>query len=58
MLQQRYVIRSLLKASVLPRDIPDRLSRVYGEDAMKNSQLFFCFQEVERGREEAAQYLL
>jgi hypothetical protein len=51
-LELRCVIRFLLKDGFLPKEIRDRLNRVYGEDAMKKSQVFFWVEGVRRGRED------
>jgi histone-lysine N-methyltransferase SETMAR len=52
MLEQRHVIRFLLKDHVPPALIPGRLSKVYGEDAMKKTQVFYWVAEIRGGRED------
>jgi hypothetical protein len=52
MLEQRCVISFLLKDGVPRKAIADRLDRVYGEDAMKKSQVFVWVQGGWRGRED------
>jgi hypothetical protein len=52
MLEQRHVIRFLIKEGIHPKEIPGRLRNVYGEGAMKKTQVFFWAAEVRRGRED------
>jgi hypothetical protein len=51
MVEQRHVIRFLIKEGIQPKEIPGRLSNVYGEEAMKKTQVFFWVAEVRRRRE-------
>jgi hypothetical protein len=50
-LEQRHVIRFLLKDGVAPKGIPARLSEVYEEEAMKKTQVFYWAKEIRRWRE-------
>jgi hypothetical protein len=46
MLAQRHVIRFLIKEGIHPKEIPGRLRNVYGQAAMKKTQVFFWVAEV------------
>jgi hypothetical protein len=52
MLEQRHFIRFLIKEGIRPKEIPGRLRNVYGEGAMKKTQVLFWAAEVRRGRED------
>jgi hypothetical protein len=45
-LEQRHVIRCLLKDGVVPKEIPARPSKVYEEEAMKKTQAFSWAKEI------------
>jgi hypothetical protein len=45
-LEQRGVIRLLLKDGVAPKDIPACLSKVYEKEAMKKTEVFYRAKEI------------
>jgi hypothetical protein len=51
-LEQRHVIRFLLKDSVAPKGIPGRLSKVCGEEAVKKTQVFYWVKKIRRWRKD------
>jgi hypothetical protein len=51
MLEQRYVIRFLLKDGLAIKEIPKGLSRLYEPDAMKETQVRYWVREIRTGGE-------
>jgi hypothetical protein len=51
-LEQRHVICFLLREGLAPTQIPERLSKAYGADAMKRTQVFYWIRDIHSGRED------
>jgi hypothetical protein len=51
-LEQRDLIRFLLRDGLAAKEIPGRLSQVSGTDAMKKTQVFYWVREIRAGRED------
>jgi hypothetical protein len=55
-LEQRHVIHFLLREALAPTQIPERLSKAYGADAMKRTQVFSSVREIcSRGEDRSDQ---
>jgi hypothetical protein len=52
MLEQRYVIKFLVKEQNSPKKIHRRLKAVYGDGAMKWARVYSFMSEVQRWRED------
>jgi hypothetical protein len=51
-LEQRHMIRFLLREGLTPTQIPERLSKAYGSDALKRTQVFHWVRDIRSGRED------
>jgi hypothetical protein len=52
MLEQRQVIRFLLREGLAQTQIPERLSKAYGAAALKITQVFYWVREIRSGQED------
>jgi hypothetical protein len=55
-LEQRYVIKFLVKGQSDPKEIHRRLKAVYGDGAMKRTQICWWVSGTQRGREDVSDF--
>lgn len=51
-LEQRFVIKYLLRKETKPKDIIKELKNVYGDEAYSSASIYFWISELKSGRED------